>query len=521
MEASFPATRNDAQRAHGLRAWIVALAWLAATCFASSTPLLARAQVDADKPLVQPAAAEVVHMKISGPLDKGTQSLLRRAIGRAKSGPRTLVIELDTPGGEIDLMFMLASQLADANKDGVLTIAWINDKAYSAGALVALACQRIYMRTQGVIGAASPVMVVGGVIQPMDPSTEAKHSAALRSAFRAYAETQHRPAALAEAMVDRMVGAKQVRTRDGELRIVTVGEYDELREADSGVQFVRTIAERGTLVALSGTEAVLFGLADGIADSQDAVLAMVGMGGATLVPIERARSEDLATWLSAVNTILIGIGVMALIAEFKAPGFGLAGGVAIVCFALALFGSYLVGLADVPHLVAVGLGLALVAVELFLMPGAIWPGAIGAILVVGGLAFAQMGSGFFSSPLGREIALDSALELMAGIVVAIGLGALISRYLPHTPLVGRLVQGPTPAFAGGAPAREFVRAPELGEQGVALTPLRPVGKVRFSTHGDEVEARSSGLAIDAGTSVRVVTVEGLRAVVEPDAEGRA
>jgi len=512
-------TRIDSLRSHGLRPWIVVFAWLAAICFASASPLLARAQVDVEKPLVQPAAAEVVHIKISGPLDEGTQSLLRRAIERAKSGPGTLVIELDTPGGQVELMYKLASQLADANKDGVLTIAWVHDRAYSAGALVALACQRIYMRTQGVIGAASVVEIRDGSIQSIqDPDVAAKWSAAVRSEFRAYAESHHRPAALAEAMVDRMVGAKQVRTRDGELRIVTVGEFDELREGDSGVQFVKTIADRGSLVALSGTEAVLFGLADGIADSLDAVLAMVGMGGATLVPIERARSEDLATWLSAVNTILIGIGVMALIAEFKTPGFGLAGGVAIVCFALALFGDYLVGLADVPHLVAVGLGLALVAVELFLLPGAIWPGAIGAILVVGGLAFAQMGSGFFSSPFGREIALDSALELMAGIVVAIGLGALISRYLPQTPLVGRLVQGPTPAFAGGAPAREFVRAPELGEQGVALTPLRPVGKVRLSKHGDEVEARSSGLVIDAGTSVRVVTVEGLRAVVEPDAE---
>jgi membrane-bound serine protease (ClpP class) len=433
------------------------------------------------------------------------------------------VVELDTPGGEMELMFRLATQLADANHEGISTIAWIHDRAYSAGALVALSCEKIYMRTQGVIGAASVVQpsATGGIQSIEDPVVEAKVTAAVRSAFRAFAESHHRPPALAEAMVDRMVGAKQVRTKDGELRVLTAGEFDDQRNDVENVQLVHTIAERGSLVSLSGSEAVRFGLADGVADSLDDVLNMVGLSGAKLVTLERTRSEDLATWLSAVNYVLIGLGVMALVAEFKAPGFGFAGVVAILCFALALFGKYLVGLADVPHLVAVGAGCALVAVELFLLPGAIWPGVGGAVLILGGLAFAQFGSDFTSSPFGREMAVDSALELMAGIVVALGVGALISRFLPKTPLVGRLVQSPTAAYAGGAPAAEFTRAPQLGERGVAITPLRPVGKVSLASHSEAIEARSSGTAIDAGAHVRVVMVEGLRAVVELETESGA
>ena len=72
-----------------------------------------------------------------------------------------------------------------------------------------------------------------------------------------------------------------------------------------------------------------------------------------------------------------------------------------------------------------------------------------------------------------------------------------------------------------APAAEFVRAPRLGERGLSATPLRPVGKVRLDGLSDEIEARSSGLAIDAGVRVRIVAVEGLRAVVEPETERRA
>ena len=379
------------------------------------------------------------------------------------------------------------------------------------------------MRNQGVIGAALLVQPSpeGGLQSIQDPAVAEKFNSAMRSSFRAFAESHGRPPALAEAMVDREIGVRQVRTPEGDLRIVTAGEYDDMRAQAGGVQLVRTIAERGNLVALSGSEAVAFGLADGLADSLQDVLGLIGMSGAQIIALERTRSEDFATWLSAVHYLLIGLGVMALVAEFKAPGFGFAGVIAILCFALALFGNYLVGLADVPHLVAVGVGLVLVAVELFVMPGAIYPGAIGGALIFGGLAFAQAGPSFLTSPFGRELAIDSALELMVGIVAALSLGAVISRFLPKTPLVGRMVQGPTVAFAGGAPAAEYVRAPRLGELAAVLTPLRPVGKIRVAGTIEEVEARSAGGVIDAGSRVRVIAVEGLRAVVELDKEPAA
>ncbi len=517
MQSSIQVGRSSVHGARAARARVLTL--LLFVCLA----LLASGQELAPNPAPVGAALEIVQLRISGPLDEGTQSLVRRGIETAKAGSRTLVIELDTPGGEMELMFQLATQLADANKAGVQTIAWIHDRAYSAGALLALSCERIYMRSQGAIGAASVVQPTpGGGIQAIeDPVVAAKWNSAVRSAFRAFAESHGRSPALAEAMVDRMVGAKQVRTKDGELRVLTVDEYEEQRAGADGVQLVRTIAERGNLVSLSGSEAVLYGLADGVADSIGDLLGMLGFAGANIVAIERTRSEDFATWLAAVHYVLIGIGVMALVAEFKAPGFGFAGVVALVCFALALFGNYLVGLADVPHLVAVAAGLALVAVELFVMPGAIWPGAAGALLVFGGLAFAQAGPSLFSSEFGREMALDSLLRLMGGTLVALAVGAVISRFLPRTPLVGRMVQGPTAAFAGGAPASEFVRAPLQGERGVSSTPLRPVGRVRIDREAEEIEARSAGAAIDAGVRVRVVSVEGLRAVVEPDMERSA
>lgn len=469
------------------------------------------------------APRAVVQMRVAGPLDKGTQSLVRRALDEAEERSGILVVELDTPGGEVELMFQIATQLANAGKRGVTSVAWVHDRAYSAGALVAMACERLYMREQGVIGAAAVVQVSpeGGIVGLGDDEAAEKYRASVRAAFRAFAASHGRPPALAEGMVDRDLGVRQVRTVAGELIVVTARELEERNAAGEKLTLVRTVAERGNLVALSGSEAVLFGMSDGIADSLTQVLEKVGATSAPVVLIERTRSEDLAAWLASVHYLLIGVGVMALMAEIKAPGFGAAGAVAIVCFALALFGNYLVGLADVPHLLAVGIGLVFVAVELFLMPGAIWPGVVGAVLVFGGLAFAQIGPDLLASPFGREIALDNALELCGGTVLAILLGGLLTRFLPRAPLVGGMVQQPTAAFAGGAPGGEFTRTPRVGESGVALTPLRPVGKLRVDGHPEELEARSVGAAVEAGSRVRVIAVEGLRVVVEPEHATRA
>jgi membrane-bound serine protease (ClpP class) len=186
-----------------------------------------------------------------------------------------------------------------------------------------------------------------------------------------------------------------------------------------------------------------------------------------------------------------------------------------VCFGLVVAGKYLAGMAEVAHVVAIGLGLALVALEILAFPGTLWLGLTGGLLAAGGLVAASLGGGFsLSEPLGRERLLDTALSYSLAAAGAVVVALLVSRWLPRAPLLSRMVLAPEGAgFAGALP--ESGSLPAVGALGTALTDLRPVGKVEVEgRRGIEFEARSQGVMLARGERVRVIeTAEG-RLVVE-------
>jgi membrane-bound serine protease (ClpP class) len=499
----------------GLAAWL------------SGAATLAQAQGESDPPAA--SANDVVHVRIAGALDIGTQSLVRRAIRRAAAGPERLVIEIDTPGGEIELMFQLATQIADASKDGTLTVAWVHDKALSAGALVAIACERVYMSSQSTIGSALPVVPsqTGGIEAIQDEAAREKVSSAVRATFRAFAESHGRSPAVADAMVDPDLAVFQIKESSGELRLISKSEWDDRAMTPEGRPHrVRTVNEEGRLLALSGAEAVELGFADGLAESLEAVFDKIGVRGAEALTVQRTRSEDVAAFLDQIKFLLLIGGLMAIYAEFKAPGFGLPGIAAILCFALLLFGRYLVGLANVPHIVAVAGGLILIAVELFVLPGTIWFALVGGVLVIGGLVLANIAPGLLEHELSRELALEETFKLTLSMLAAVAGAVMMSRWLPKVPVFGRLILQPTEGLGRGMPELASsgsggARQPRAGELGRALTDLRPVGKVALDVDGErEYEARSEGAAIEQGARVRLVDVRAGRLIVELE-EGTA
>jgi membrane-bound serine protease (ClpP class) len=469
-------------------------------------------------------AVAVVHVRIEGPLDIGTQSLLQRAIRLAEQDGTDLLVELDTPGGEVELMWALATQIDEASDAGVLTVAWVHDRALSAGALVAMACDRIYVRTQATIGAAAPVTVgpAGAVGEIGDDTMKAKVTSAVRSSFRAWAESHGRPPALAEAMVDTEVGVKEVVDADGVRRLITQGEYDDARMAGELFDNVRTIVDRGRLASVTGSQAVRLGLADGLAESLEEVLEKMGAFGATTVRLERERSEDLAALLHSLRFLLLLGGVAGAYLELKLPGFGLPGIASLICFALFLFGQYMVGLADVPQVVAVAAGLVLIAVEVFVAPGTLWFGIAGAALTVGGLVLAMGGASWdLDYAMDRKIAFDAVFSLATWTTGAVALGWALSRAIPHTPGVSRLILQPAGGPSTGEGVAEAASLDEkrglVGARGRALTDLRPVGRVALDARPDEdFEALTHGAALESGARVRVVELSSGRLVVEAE-----
>ena len=468
-------------------------------------------------------AVEAVVVRIEGALDVSTRSLLQRAIRTAEAEDAHLVVELDTPGGEVELMWQLAGQLDDASERGLVTAAWVHDKALSAGALIAMACEYVYVHPRSTIGAAAPVVIGpdGNMMAIADEVAREKFTAAVRSSFRSWAESHGRPPALAEAMVDSEVGVREVRV-EGVVRLVTEAEYDDLRMTGREYELLRTVVASGKLASFSAAQAVEFGLADGQAESLDVVFSKLGLTGVTPLVIEPERSERLASFLASIQYLLLLGGIAGLYVEVKAPGFGLPGLVSIACFGLFLFGQYLTGLADVPHIVAVSLGLGLIAVELFVAPGTLWFGLAGGVLVIGGLVLASLGpSAGLAYALDRQLVLDTSFRMALWTVAAVVLGGFLTRMLPRAPVVGRLVLQADDRSQSGTGVAETATVEEkrglVGTLGEALCDLRPVGKIALAGRAsEEFEARAVGAAIDRGARVRVVEVRSGRLVVEAE-----
>ena len=383
-----------------------------------------------------------------------------------------------------------------------------------------MACDPLYMAPQGAIGAAAPVALgPAGVGQIPDETLRAKVVSALRSSFRAWAEAHGRPPSLAEAMVDREVGVREAKV-DGVPRLMTQVEYDDARMRGDALELVRTIVPTGELLSLSGSQAVELGLADGLASTLAEVLDRIGVPGARVESLARTRSDALAGLLDGIKYLLLVAGLLAAWTEIKSPGFGLPGIAAIVCIGLFLFGRYLVGLADVIHIVAVATGVVLIAVEIFVAPGTLWFGLAGGLLMVGGLvASSVVPAGGLGFPMARAMAIDEAFRLSLGLAATLVGTWGLSRLLPRAPGFSRLVLNARGASLTGAALHEARSVDEkrrtlVGAQGIALTDLRPVGKVRLDGELEgEFEARVEGAALDRGARVRVVEVRSGRLVV--------
>jgi len=466
-----------------------------------------------------PPVRRVTHVRLAGPIDVGALALVSRGIRAAREGgAETLLIELDTPGGSLEVLWDLQKQLLAAEGDGLKLACWIKDHAASAGALVALTAQSVYMTPSGTVGSAYPVLAgpEGPLPLPEDDGVREKELSFLRAQFASAAERRGRPPALAMAMVDPGVEVRQVRV-ENELVLLDLAQWDDLRESGKPYELVATISAKGKLLNLTARQAVELRFADGVAESLTEVLERLGYvaADASLV-IERSTSDRAVVWLERLAPLLILAALVLGYLELKLPGFGLPGILSAACFLAVVAGKYLAGLAEIPHIVAVAAGLALLVVEVLVLPGTLWFGLAGGLLLAGGLVFASVGPGFsFSDPLVWERLLDTGLEYSIAAVLAVVVAITISRWLPKTPLLRRAVLAPDPAgaFAGGLP--EMAELPSLGALGTALTDLRPVGKVEIDGRpGAEFEASSLGHYLPVGARVRVLEVEVGRLVVE-------
>ncbi|MGE0593208.1 MAG: nodulation protein NfeD [Vicinamibacterales bacterium] len=424
-------------------------------------------------PVAAQAASPVVYVvAIEGTIDLGLAPFLARALREAgEAGAAAVVLDINTFGGRVDAAVAMRDALL---RSPVRTIAFVNQRAISAGALIALACNTVVMVEGGTIGAAAPV--VGGATGESQPADE-KSVSYVRTEFRATAEARNRPPLIAEAMVD----------------------------ADVDIEGV--IAS-GKLLTLTTSQALDLGVADLTAETVALALEAAGVSNATVQRVGQSWAEGLVRFLTnpVVSSLLMTVGLLGILVEIRTPGFAVPGTVGLLALGLFFWGHWLVQLAGWEELLLIGGGFVLLMLEVFLIPGTTVAGLAGVLAVVAGLGMTLVGEG------ATLAVLVSALGRVAISVLLALAGALaLMRLLPHLPFGRQLVLD-----TGMAAGLGWVSAPEhdkqwLGRSGTTLSPLRPAGIADID--GARVDVVSEGGFIEAGTPVEVIRVDGNRVVV--------
>lgn len=407
---------------------------------------------------VEPASSVAV-VTIKGEIDGGQSALLQRAFQEAqKNNARAILVELDTFGGLVDAAVQMRDVIIDSP---VPTICYIKNRAWSAGALIALAHQSIAVAPGGSIGAAEPI-----------PTTE-KTVAALKAEFAATANKTGRNPRVAEAMVDKSLG-------------------------------LPGYAEPGQILALTDYQAKDVGFADFVAVDRATVLAHYGLSDATVVEYQPQWTDRLAGWLSnpAIKSGLLSLIFLAVLAEIKTAGTGVGALVAIVAAVLFFGSQWLTGVAGLLEILLFAAGCILLVVELY-VPGT---GLFG----IAGLA--SILASFFLS-LGAN--LSAVTTMTISLVVAIIAFAVLARYLPSSKLWTKLIlKDSETTQAGYTSAQDYDCY--LGCEGITITQLRPAGRIELK--GVQLDVVSEGRFLPAGIPVKVVSVKGNRIVVHPIVE---
>lgn len=426
---------------------------------------------NARRVIAQTSTPVVYVVPIEGMIDLGLAPFLARTIGEAKeAGASAVLLEINTFGGRVDAAVAMRDTLLNSP---VRTIAFVNQRAISAGALIALACETLVMTEGGTIGAAAPVVGGAGESKPADE----KSVSYVRKEFRATAEVRKRPPEFAEAMVD------------------------------ADVEIVQVIA-KGKLLTLTTSEALRHKVADFMAPSVEAAMKAAGLSGAELRYSSQTWAETFVRFLTnpVVSSLLMSLGLLGLLVEIRTPGFAIPGTVGVLSLGLFFWGHWIVRLAGWEELLLVSIGVLLIALEVFVLPGTTLAGIAGLVAVVAGLGMTLVGAGATAA-----VVIGALGRVAVALLLAMAGTFALLRVLPQLPFGRRLVLA-----TGMEAGLGYVSTPEGDHRwkerlGTAVSPLRPAGIAEID--GIRIDVVSDGGFIEPGAAIEVTRVDGNRIVV--------
>ena len=483
-----------------------------------------------------------------------TAASVKRRIAEARErGADTIIFELNTPGGLVSSTLDISDMIRTLV--GVKTVAWVNTTAHSGGAIVAIACEEIVMARSSRIGDAQVIFgnPVGAEAVPEDLKpkittpvlAEVRHSAQLRGYSQVLCESFVDPDREVWWIEHKDTGERRFVFRDDKIKLL--GETDteaavegadpaaapaEPVEApwklvetyydillDTEVDAIQPVVRSDQLLQMSPSEAYAYGFSKGVVTEQPELVSHLKL--AAVHRLTASWSESLALWLTSmwVRGFLLVIIMLGAYVEFHTPGVGVPGLVALICLAIFVGAPYLTGLANAWEILAIVVGVLLIALELFVIPGFGIAGISGVILVLVGLLATFVppegpnpGIPFSIPSLPSTLnALKMAmLTMVSSLVISLAGMVLLSKYLPKMPLFRQIIpENPTPSeVLTDDPYRGMAR---IGDTGIAATPLHPSGKARFGP--ELVDVVTQGEYLDSGAHVEVVERWGNRVVV--------
>lgn len=413
-------------------------------------------------PTIYADSVKVFHVPVENNVEKGLLSFLERAVNEAKEQEaKAIVLDIHTPGGFVDAAEEIG-KLLDSVDDDIKVIAYINSKAHSAGAFIALHADEIYMTKNATIGAA-------GIIDGEGKTADQKAESAWLAAMEAAAVSSGRDPQYALAMADKSL------------------HYPEYR------------APEGEFLTLTADEALKVNYSEGTANSLQEVLEQAGLNGAEIVDVEPTLAEHIARIVTnpIVVPILLSIASLGLVAELYSPGFGVPGTMSLAAFGLFFFGHTIAGFAGYESILLFVIGVIFVILEFF-VPGGI-VGILGGALIILSLLFA-----------GASVTHMAYSIIIAMFIAVIGMVILMKFFGKKMHIFNKLVLRDATTTEEGYVSNTN-RIELIGRTGEAITPFRPSGVVLIGN--ERIDAVSEGSFINKGSQVEVIKVEGSRIVV--------
>ena len=395
---------------------------------------------------------------------------IKKAIKKAEDeGASLIILELDTPGGLLSSALSIKNYIIESD---IPVVAYINKNALSAGALISLSCEAIYMSDGSIIGAATPVYMKGNEIE----KASEKEISAMRAAMRSSAERSKKNVRIAEAMVDETI---------------------ILSKRNDGIDL-----DDKTLLTLSVEEALKVNIADGKANSIIDIIKLRNLSeNSTIINIEEEKYDYILRFLinPAVLSALISIGIIGVYIELKTPGFGIGGVISIIAFSIFFFAQVFVGESGFLAPAIFFLGIVLLAIEIFVIPGFGITGILGILGIVAGI--------FMS--FGINNIAQATLVVFVSLIADIILIIILARFILKSKGFKNIVALETDT-AGYHSSVSYDNL--LGCEGITDTFFRPSGNIIINDK--KYDAITEGEFINKGAKIKVILVEGNKIVIK-------